>query len=164
MTINIGSRGETDTEKLLSNFARTPFVLNGRHYNSIEGFWQSLKFPRESDRMRIGLLSGIDAKKAGRDAPNSDTFIYQGEVITVGSPEHHNLMRRALRAKFRCNPSVLKLLLETGDEEITHILKDREGNPLPDSKSIPNAVFSKMLMEAREIYRTYLGSGEHLSV
>jgi predicted NAD-dependent protein-ADP-ribosyltransferase YbiA (DUF1768 family) len=164
VVINVGSRGETDTERVLSNFARTPFVLDGRHYNSVEGFWQSLKFPRESDRMRIGLLSGSEAKKAGRDAPKRDTFIYQGQEINVGSPEHHRLMRRALRMKFRFNPVALKLLLETGEEEITHILKDREGNPLPDSKSIPNVVFAKMLMELRSEYQKVFGRGKTLNI
>jgi predicted NAD-dependent protein-ADP-ribosyltransferase YbiA (DUF1768 family) len=37
-TVNIGSRGETKTEKMLSNFTHTPFDLDGTHYESVEGF------------------------------------------------------------------------------------------------------------------------------
>ena len=46
--INISSKGETETERMLSNFAYTPFELDGVHYESVEGFWQSLKFPEGS--------------------------------------------------------------------------------------------------------------------
>src|SRR5262245_12387786 len=30
---------------LLSNFAPTPFVLRGKRYASLEGFWQMMKYP-----------------------------------------------------------------------------------------------------------------------
>ena len=162
MTINIGSRGKTDLEKLLSNFAETPFTLWGESYASVEGFWQSLKFPKHSDKRRVAQLSGLEAKRAGREAPKSSTFIWQGSVIEVGSPEHHQLMRMAVKAKLKQNRKVLKMLLATGNEPITHILTDREGNPLPDSKSIPNAVFSSILMALRSDFRAVLGNGETL--
>src|SRR4030095_9364305 len=34
---------------LLSNFAATPFVFRGRHYASVEGFWQMMKYPEGPD-------------------------------------------------------------------------------------------------------------------
>jgi predicted NAD-dependent protein-ADP-ribosyltransferase YbiA (DUF1768 family) len=37
--INIGFKGETETERMLSNFAHTPFELDGVRYESVEGFW-----------------------------------------------------------------------------------------------------------------------------
>src|SRR3989442_15971328 len=30
---------------LLSNFAPTPFTFRGKHYASLEGFWQMMKYP-----------------------------------------------------------------------------------------------------------------------
>src|SRR5437588_11958893 len=30
---------------LLSNFAATPFNFRGKHYASLEGFWQMMKYP-----------------------------------------------------------------------------------------------------------------------
>src|SRR5436190_74165 len=30
---------------ILSNFAATPFEFRGKHYASLEGFWQMMKYP-----------------------------------------------------------------------------------------------------------------------
>ncbi len=35
---------------LLSNFAATPFTFRGKHYASLEGFWQMMKYPETEDR------------------------------------------------------------------------------------------------------------------
>lgn len=164
MVINIGSRGDTETERMLSNFAHTPFHLNGLVYESVEGFWQGLKYPNAADRERIAKLWGMEAKKAGRDAPQATRFDYQGKTILVGSPEHHELMRQALRAKLRRNAKVLQLLLRTDNEPLTHILHNKEGKQLPDSKTIPGEVFCRYLMELREEYRRIHGRGDHLAV
>jgi predicted NAD-dependent protein-ADP-ribosyltransferase YbiA (DUF1768 family) len=162
MTINIGSRARSETEQLLSNFADTPFELWGEQYGSVEGFWQSLKFPKLADRRRVGKLAGIEAKRAGREAPKSDTFIWQGSIVEVGSPEHHELMRIAIKKKLKQNRKVLRLLLATENEPITHVLHDKEGKPLPDSRSIPSAVFCQILMDLRIEFRSVLGNGENL--
>lgn len=162
MTINIGNRGNTDLERLLSNFAETPFTLWTEDYASVEGFWQSLKFPKRVDKRRVAMLSGIEAKRAGREAPKSDTFIWQGSLVKVGSPEHHHLMKLAVKAKLKQNRHILRMLLATGNEPITHIMRDKEGNVLPDSKSIPGEVFSKILMDLRSSFREYFGDGSTL--
>jgi hypothetical protein len=44
---------------MLSNLAPTPFVLDGREYASVEGFWQGLKFEDEAQRAIIAKISGI---------------------------------------------------------------------------------------------------------
>ncbi len=164
MTINIGSKANTETERLLSNFAHTPFVLHGQVYESVEGFWQSLKFNRIADRARVARLSGYEAKRAGRDAKEAQYFSYQNQTYEVGSVQHQALMKVALRAKLRGNPKVLKLLLETGNEPITHILYGKDGKPLPDSKTIPGEAFSRYLMELRAEYRRIHGTGEYLQI
>jgi hypothetical protein len=48
------------------------------------------------------------------------------------------------------NPEVLKLLLDTGNKQIAHVLKTPDGRILPDSKTIPAAVFSQILMDLRK--------------
>lgn len=149
--INIGLKGETETERTLSNFAHTPFELDGVHYESVEGFWQSIKFPEGSeDRVKTAGLIGSEAKKTGKRTRGINTIEYQGQTIKVGSSEHHELMKRAIRAKLEQNPRVLKLLLDTGNQQITHILKIPDGRILPDSKTIPGAIFSQILMDLRE--------------
>ena len=152
--INIGFKGETEAERLLSNFAHAPFELDGVHYESVEGFWQSIKFPKGSKaRAEVAGLTGGKAKMAGKQVRNITMIEYLGKTIKVGSPEHHELMKRAIRAKLEQNPEILKLLLDTGDKQITHILKTPDGRILPDSKTIPGAIFSQILMDLKEEFR-----------
>jgi len=152
--INISSKGGTETERMLSNFANTPFDLDGVHYESVEAFWQSIKFPEGSEgRIKTAALIGAKAKKVSKLVKDINVIEYQGQVIKVGSAEHHELMKRAIRAKLEQNPAVLKLLLATGDKQITHILKTPDGKILPDSKTIPGAVFSQILMDLREEFK-----------
>src|SRR4051812_43034400 len=37
---------------LLSNFAATPFDFHGKHYASLEGFWQAMLFPEDENDPR----------------------------------------------------------------------------------------------------------------
>ncbi len=149
--INIGLKGGGELEGFLSNFAPTPFDLDGVHYESVEGFWQSIKFPEGSEaRAKTALLTGGKAKRAGKKAGEVTGITYQGQTIQVGSPEHHELMKRAIRAKLKQNPEGLKLLLATGDKLITHVLTTDDGRTLPDSKTIPSAVFCQILMDLRK--------------
>src|SRR5882672_3646066 len=37
---------------LLSNFAATPFTFRSKHYASLEGFWQMMKYPETEDDPR----------------------------------------------------------------------------------------------------------------
>src|SRR6202167_3522046 len=37
---------------ILSNFAPTPFTLDGKRYASVEGFWQMMLYPENSDDPR----------------------------------------------------------------------------------------------------------------
>lgn len=155
ITINVTYGSKNKIEKMLSNFAPTPFVLNNIEYPSVESFWQGLYFPEGSlERGNVFKMKAIDAKKA---AINKDKDLrqieYFGKEIEIGSSQHHVLMREAIKAKLEQNPDVLSLLLETGNCPITHILKDKNGNLIPDSTSIPGKVFSQILMDLREEFR-----------
>src|SRR4051812_15364633 len=66
--LNISSRASDWRVKLISNFAPTPFELDGQVYASVEAFWQGLKFPCAADRRRIAGLHGSEAKRAGEQA------------------------------------------------------------------------------------------------
>ena len=39
---------------ILSNFSHTPFIFDGKSYESVEGFWQSLKYPESDEDKRYG--------------------------------------------------------------------------------------------------------------
>src|SRR5262249_5832687 len=93
--LNVGYRTTDWRIKLISNFAPTPFELDGRVYASVEGFWQGLKFPKESDRRRIAQLVAGAAKRAGEEALPATTLTYEGEQYVPGTFAHWRLMERA---------------------------------------------------------------------
>ena len=67
---------------LLSNFAATPFEFHGKRYASLEGFWQMMKYPEDTNDLRatfpglewkltreqVSQLTAFDAKHAGSAA------------------------------------------------------------------------------------------------
>ncbi len=149
--INIYYTADNETAKILSNLAETPFELDGAKYSSVEGFWQSLKFPKGSEERRnISELSGKEAKKAGKSATNITEISYLGKKIISGFDEHKKLMKRALKAKFEQNPEAMKILLATGDALLIHEPTTTGGMPMPDSKTIPGDELAIMLMDIRE--------------
>ncbi len=136
---------------LLSNFAATPFTFRGKHYASLEGFWQMMKYPEGPNderakfpglewrytREQVGELTSFDAKAAGTLADQNMkkvgitwvTFAGQRIEYRPAVPgQHYRLIVAATREKVRQNPEVRKVLLATGDL----ILK-------PDHHQEPNA-------------------------
>ncbi|MEK7483999.1 MAG: NADAR family protein, partial [Planctomycetota bacterium] len=140
--INVGSRSTDPRICLISNFARAPFELSGRYYESVEAFWQGLKFPDEDKREEIALLSEYEAKKAGLSAPPSDVFWYENEEIRVGSREHWKLMYLACEAKFSQNEKAKRALLSTGTRPLQHKMRK-------DSTSIPGVIMADIWMKIR---------------
>jgi predicted NAD-dependent protein-ADP-ribosyltransferase YbiA (DUF1768 family) len=130
----------------ISNLAHTRFTLDGRAYASIEGFWQGLKYPAEADRRRIAALHGKAAKRAGGGAPRSETILYEGAEIAIGSPAHWALMERACLAKFTQNHTARAALLATGTRLITHVTN-------PDSRTIPGVVMAEIWTRIRDQLR-----------
>lgn len=121
---------------ILSNFAATPFLLDGKTYASVEGFWQSLKFPegpndpRNKNKMlewkfkrkQVEQMSGFTAKRAGTQASQNMKLLginwvtYEGqrmEYRTSKKGDHYKLIKRAMRAKLIQNPEVKKVLMST---------------------------------------------------
>jgi len=138
---------------LLSNFSATPFTFKGKHYASIEGFWQMMKYsegpndPRvkfpglewKYTREQVGELTSFEAKNAGTLADQNMkkmgiTWVsFEGQQIEyrpAAPGEHYRLIVAATCEKVRQNAEVRKVLLATGDL----ILKPdhhQEPNPPP---------------------------------
>jgi predicted NAD-dependent protein-ADP-ribosyltransferase YbiA (DUF1768 family) len=131
----VSKRGELG---ILSNFAHTPFTLDGVRYESVEGFWQMMLFPEGPDderakaasvtwtRTRAEVLSlvAFEAKRAGDEGDRNmkrmgiDWVTYRGQRMAYrggGTGEHHALVVRAMRQKLLENPEVRRVLLATGD-------------------------------------------------
>ena len=141
--LNVGYRSPDWRIMLISNFAPTPFELDGRAYASVEGLWQGLKFPAEADRRRIAALYAGTAKRAGEAAVPAETFEYEGERTHA----HWKLMERACRAKFSQNAEARSALLATGDRPITHVMRR-------DSTTIPGAIMAEIWMRIRARLQT----------
>lgn len=146
MTLNIASYSDDWRARLLSTFARTAFVLvvNGYRYRceSVEGFWQGLKFSEGSpDRLRVFGLWGLQAKLAGAEATPSQEIEFAGRRIRRGGTAHHEVAEIAMRAKLEQNPEVRQALQAPDGHRLTHELVDDRGQPVPDSLTLPSAVF-----------------------
>jgi predicted NAD-dependent protein-ADP-ribosyltransferase YbiA (DUF1768 family) len=141
--INVTSRAADPAVRLISNFSQTPFELDGQPYESVEAFWQGLKFPDSARRLEVARLHGDDAKRAGFDAPNVETFEYSGRTIRVGTPEHWQLMIRACWGKFSQHLPAKAALLSTGGRPLVHRVRR-------DSRSIPGVVMADIWMSVRK--------------
>lgn len=120
---------------ILSNFSHTPFEFRGQHYESMEGLWQSLKYPEsENDyrnridwvhtRKAVRNMVGYTAKKAGNHANyNMDELGINWVTLegrkyypnTWGKGDHYYLIKSAILAKIEQNPEVKRVLKATGD-------------------------------------------------
>ena len=120
---------------ILSNFAATPFVLHGKTYASVEGFWQMMLYPeRPGDaraqnasvvwpHKRVAQMTAFAAKAAGEAAEANmrklgiDWVTFEGRRMPYRSMkpgEHYDLIVEAMRAKLNQNPRVREVLLSTG--------------------------------------------------
>jgi predicted NAD-dependent protein-ADP-ribosyltransferase YbiA (DUF1768 family) len=139
--LNVSSRATDPAARLLSNFAATPFELDGRTYASVESFWQGLKFDGV-ERREVALLDGPAAQRRGQEKGYGAIVRYEGRSIVVGGWEHRELMVRACTAKFEQNEEVRQALLSTGNRTLTHRMRR-------DSKAIPGAILAEILMKIR---------------
>lgn len=120
----------------LSNFTPAAFTLDGVTYASIEGLWQSLKYPEGSDderlkdpkiqwpltRDQVRQLSSFEAKRAGDVAGANmkklgiNWISYKGEKIDYkgqGQLKHYDIILRASRAKLEAHPEIKEILFKT---------------------------------------------------
>lgn len=147
--INITSEAQPPLD-LISNFAATPFILDGLWYASIEGFWQSLRFADPKDRARVAKLVGRAAKQVGSDTAAPERFDYNGQTMAWGTWAHWRLMRRACLAKFEQNEAAREALLSTRGRPLIHKVRR-------DSRSIPGVIMAEIWMDTR---KTLAGDAE----
>lgn len=157
---------------LLSNFAPTPFVFHEKRYASLEGFWQMMLYPENSEdprvkfpglewkftREQVAQMSSFDAKSAGTLAEENmrkmgiDWVTFEGQRMEYRPPtpgEHYKLIVAATWEKVQQNPDVKKVLLSTGDL----ILK-------PDHHQEPNPPVAWRYFEILTEIRSRLNKGD----
>ena len=144
--LNVASNASEAIGKKLSNFAERRFVLDGRHYHCVEGWYQGLKWPEKRKRAEIAKLAGPSAKRAGKGAPKLDRFIYEGEEYKFGSPGHHELVKAAVRASLEQNPEIAEAFRLTYPRPIEH----DTGRPEDPGTSLTGSKFAQILEEIRQ--------------
>jgi predicted NAD-dependent protein-ADP-ribosyltransferase YbiA (DUF1768 family) len=143
--LNVTSMTTERIGRLLSNFAKTPFTLDGVRYASIEAFYVCLKTDDAGLRKQIRSLSGPAARAAGKGLKPTETT-YGNQVVRLGSAEHHDLIKRAVRAKLEQNPEIAEEFVTTYPRPIIH----DTGRPERSSTWLPASVFCRILTEIRE--------------
>lgn len=122
---------------MFSNFYAAKFVYQNQTFASMEGFWQSMKYPenatdpRNSDlvtwpytRDQVAMMVDREAKKAG-DLANKNMeklginwITYRGEKIDYKGKDqkrHYELVFAATYEKIQQNEDIKQLLLKTGN-------------------------------------------------
>ena len=144
--LNVWSHSDEEIGQRLSNFAHTPFELDGVSYASVEGFYVSiLTQSSESRRNKVRGLWGFRAKRE-MPARKPEVFRYGSDEIRLGSKEHHALVKRAIRAKLEAHPDIAQQLVATHPRPIIH----ETGHPDPPGAEFPKDVLCRILSELRE--------------
>ncbi|MGZ3691300.1 MAG: NADAR family protein [Pseudobdellovibrio sp.] len=119
-----------------SNFNYDPFELDGDQYASIEGLWQSMKFPEGPDderlkdksivwpftRAQVAQMSSFEAKHAGDIGGENmkklgiKWITYKGQKLDyhgADQDKHYDIILRATKAKLAAHPEIKELLMKT---------------------------------------------------
>lgn len=119
MSIDIDFRSPDTTVKRLSNLDYSPFCFLGKECASIEGVLQSLKFSNPTDQARIIQLYGFQAKFAGKGVPWEKLHFFD-LTMDRASNIYQLFLQELYFCMFEQNPDKLQLLLDTGNQDLTH--------------------------------------------
>lgn len=146
-SINIAFTSDDWRGVALSNFALSPFVLDGVMLASVEGFIQGIKFPEDHPlRQQAFVSAGWQAKELGRSADRQGAW-WGGARMGYGSPDHQHVIERALRARLAQNQGLQQVLRSTAGLVIRH---EPGGGPEPAVTSLPAEAFCRILTDIRD--------------
>jgi predicted NAD-dependent protein-ADP-ribosyltransferase YbiA (DUF1768 family) len=133
----------TDANELgvLLNHSSSPFWFNKKRYESIEGFWQMMKFPDPDlnrdprtkkifpfTREEVAKMSERKAQEAGKQADlllkelNVNGVSFEGKKMVSCSniqSDLYYLLKKAMVKKYRYNQDVRRILKATGNLTLT---------------------------------------------
>lgn len=145
--MDIGSKAKWPARQL-SNFALSPFVIDGVKCASMEGFIQALKRKDQGVQEYGCTLVGIGAKRWGSgikwwNRPPEKQLWWRGQGFPTHGRTHLELIELALRAKFTQHDGSKRALLATGDSKLTHSIGRNSNTSLKASD------FCGLLMQIR---------------
>lgn len=118
--MDIGS-GAGYPSSALSNFAPHPFVIDGVHCNSMEGFLQSLKFSNPDMQVEVCKLVGVSAKYKGKRKAwwKTQTLWWRGKEYDRHGQEYQDLLDRAYEELAK-NQGFRDALIASQNAHLTH--------------------------------------------
>lgn len=142
----IGFYRVNDPYGAFSNFAKYGFDIDGRYWPTSEHYFQAQKFAGtiHEDEVRLAPTAR-DAARMGRDRRLPLRPDWERVKLDV--------MRTALHHKFTAHPSLVDLLLSSGDEEIIERTTEDYYWGCGSDGSGMNTL-GKLLMELRAEYRS----------
>ena len=143
MVIRFFSR--TPRWQWLSNFAESPFVIDGVQWPSVEHYYQAQKYAgTEAEAMIRQAETPQQARKAGRNR----SLVVREDWDAV----KEDVMRKAVAAKFAAHRRLREWLLATGEEELVHhSTSDRFWGRTEDGQGENR--LGEILMELRDYLR-----------
>jgi predicted NAD-dependent protein-ADP-ribosyltransferase YbiA (DUF1768 family) len=143
--LNIWSKSDEEIGQLMSNFAHTPFALDGVEYASIEAFYACLFIADPARRERVRQMYGVRAK---HEIPKlkPPMVVFGTQRARTGSAEHYALIKWAIRAKLRAHPEIARAFVATRPRPIQH----ETGYADAPNAEFPREVFCSLLTELRE--------------
>jgi N-glycosidase YbiA len=128
-----------------SNFSKHPFEVDGKKWPTSEHYFQAHKFTGTIHEETVRLAaSAKEAARIGRDRSLPMRPDWEDVKLEV--------MRSALRHKFNAHPTLVQLLLSTGDEEIIEQTTDDMYWGCGTRRDGLN-MLGRLLMELRAAYR-----------
>ena len=96
----------------LSNFYEAHFELDGKIWKTVEHYFQHEKFP--GDIVLQEKISQAKTAASAKQLGKTRTPTFRADWNEV----RDEVMRKAVEAKFKQNPELLQLLLETGSKHL----------------------------------------------
>ena len=119
-----------DWRKVLSNFHVSPFVFEGKRYNTIEHVFQSKKIalvdPAKADFFTLESGHEIGQGDGSVAQKNRKLVVLQKPELDTWFRISGNVMEKAAIAKFTQCPEAMYVLKLTGDAELWHIVSRKK--------------------------------------
>ena len=154
--LNIWSMSPEAIGREMSNFAHTPFVLDGVEFGSVESFYVWLMLSgggNEHKRERVRPMWALHAKRLYPKV-RPERICYGGTWIDVGGGDHIGIIKRALRAKLDAHPDIARRFVETRPRPLVH----ETGFPDKPDAEFPKETLCRLLTELREEFAARLGA------
>jgi predicted NAD-dependent protein-ADP-ribosyltransferase YbiA (DUF1768 family) len=146
--LNVWSMSDEEIGRKMSNFAHTPFIIDGVEFGSVEAFYVWLLLSTTATERKLERVRPMWGLHAKRLAPHTKppSVAYRGSTMKLGGPEHIALIRRALRAKLDAHPEIAREFVATGPRPIAH----DTGHPDKPDAEFPRETFCRLLNELRD--------------